>query len=187
MSKHKYLYKILLESVWCLFFLLTHCLSKAHSACPCRDSWLSPPGKEMYNWWSVSPVRVPERVVCVQIDGQTEIPRVTVQASQSNKCCSLNNSGLDLRCGLATNTTHGYGFRAGGRDPDGGTIKKWKGLPITRKNLFSSSSVEADLPPPRGSLFPGRMTHFYFCNCALSSQNRTVDSKKSNIFRLLLF
>lgn len=69
---------------------------------------------------------------CVCSDRWTDrrSPPVTVQASQSNKCCSLNNSGLDVHCGLAAttpNTTRGYGFRAGGHDPDGGAIKKMKG------------------------------------------------------------
>lgn len=41
----------------------------------------------------------------VQIDGRMDRdPRVTIQASQSDKCCSLNNSRLDLRWWLATTT-----------------------------------------------------------------------------------
>lgn len=62
--------------------------------------------------------------VCVEIDGQTEIPPVTVQASQSNKCCSLNNSGLDLHCGLATTTPTPPADMVLEHDPDGGIIKK---------------------------------------------------------------
>lgn len=77
---------------------------------------------------NVPPLTVLEPVVCVQIDGQTQIPRVTLQSSQSNKCCSLNNSGLNLHCGLRCweNTTHIYGCRAGGHIPDRGTIKEWE-------------------------------------------------------------
>lgn len=142
---------------------------------------MSPPGKEMYNRWNVPPVRVPERVVCVQIDGRTQIPRVTLQSSQSNKCCSLNNSGLDLHHGLACweNTTHGYDFRAGGHDPwwrDDWKKERWW---IMRKKLFSGleraggggwgtpplveyfqekwlvfTSVMAHFPPTPGLWFP---------------------------------
>lgn len=180
---------VLMKSIYCCFFsLYIPRLSKAHSSCPCSDPSISPPGKEMYNQWNVPPVRVLEWVVCVQIDGQTQIPRVTLQSSQSNKCCSLNNSGLDLHHGLACweNTTHGYDFRVGGHDPwwrD--DWKKREMMDNEKEPLFRSWACSRrwlrDASP--GGVFPGKMTRSYFCNCTLSSHTRTVVSKKSRHFQ----
>lgn len=130
---------------------------------------MSPPGRGMYNRWKVPPVRVPELVACVfrSMDGHRS--RVALQSSQSNKCCSLNNSGLDLRRGpwCWENTAHWYGLRAGGHDPDGGTIKK-KMRGDDRSSERSPFSVLADRPPPLGvgsfqeewTLFTSVIAHF---------------------------
>lgn len=119
--------------------------------------------------------------VCVQIDGRTQIPRVTLQCSQSNKCCSLNNSGLELHHGLGCweNTTHkDMILEQEVMIPDGGTIEKGEMMDNEKEPLFRSwacwrrwlrdaplvdyfqekslvfASVIAHFPPTPGLWFP---------------------------------